>query len=838
MVYGRDGKRRSDSLISLDPPQIVSPEGGDPHLEHLEEEQQTRLQQGRQFTRPQSVHDAPRWQHAWQPPTDAMSRQHREGFSPSELLHVTYGGDYEKACSDCCKQPLKEHPLNVVHRNNTCRHRLENSNLSETSFSSLDSLHSHREPQRHDENGDFGAGNILQLQLLQQKQQKLNALQNQVSRHHLQHYDNHQLHGYDNKTPRCHFNQQRQKGQIQQQYLANAHTNQTQHQPQLFAAMLGQNASSPLQYLSSVPQPDLSVYLQNAHVSTLSHPSPLVSLGPGDFVNTTAQVASKTDQTFPQSGNTDTQQLKMLRPEIIRYNEQFSEHQSTSRPLRFNRALSTMGMGSTGSATSESSGSISSWHDASLNSRAHGPTANVVRMVLSEDDESSPYSDSTSHDSASKSSSYSSSSSSSSSDQTHKLCPVNKVLRSKSLNYHPERCREHSDQNSEGELKKTQADSNRSSKTNQLSPNFVPVGPPALPSDSLEVQHSSLSSLSSLRSGMTSYGSATSIPEEERCPAPQRLTRSASSSPAVGLESAAVTPRILYRNSGNFMTGQEVWPIQTYYQPVSYVMGIPDQPDCQRFRRCSIDEDVLKYNADEPDRGSGTCRRFSVAGISSVSSPSNIVSSSRGGTASDGSSNGLVNSLSSVSSSGDVRNLSRNLSSAESAYGSSETSLVSSVGDSCGYVHGRTSISDSATDLSCDREELGAVRSRRQLTGPLLSPLAASEASPETKPKNKLINTRSCSPLLRPPTVTRFNSLPNYNIAEPEDNNSNNINSCANRQQFKNINDLNNRFPQLNDLSLCTSRQHPKGLSLPSKSTLFDTHQSMPPLTCINIPIN
>ncbi|RUS72052.1 hypothetical protein EGW08_020181, partial [Elysia chlorotica] len=889
----RDSKHRSDSLIYLDPPQLASLESGNQgQLNQFEQEQQTQLQQGARLSLPPSTTDLLPWQqqqqqqqlqqqkqqgarislpssttdllpwqqqqehehhhhhHHHQQQQQQQHHQQQQGHPSLETsltqLKVAQGDqqDWRLSRSPECDQLNVPQDQVIPHGFDKCRNRSEFEDLLQMYVSPLNSTQYYRQPQQQDENSVPHVDKIHRQQYYhhQQQQRQQQSQQQNIPQHHILGLHNLPIQGSQISH---NFQYQQNEGELIQpnirprtdtnvhQHLLQQLTHQhehhhhhhhhhhdhhQQHQPHpVISPMARQGSGSSYPHLppyfvqfnpASHPGicPHLPISYTNSPIFTRAFQnSDSVSNNtravPVD--NQTAQLSDKRNMTY--------QKLKMLRPEIIQFDHLFVDSQSVPSVSQLGRAVTSMG--STGSTNSDSSSGSGSRHDAGM---MRSGAVRLANTVLSEDNERSSQNG------------VSSFLLSPVKPNSSRLSPNNKVLRSKSLNYQPNQ-REDSNDDSITEQKAIIAGRNSEARKQKSLSTFVPSGPPLLSvlPGSLEVEPPSFSSLGSLRSSPAICGS------------PKRLSRSASSSPSAAIEASGCSfkPAALQCGHESTLIGfQRGDTMLAQPQVKSCVGDTLNSQGVDLCRRCSVDDDILK---DRPDiSGTGCCRRFSVAGISSVNSSGNIANVA---------SSSSPCSIGSSVSSGEVSSVSREHSCNESAYGSSETSLVSSASDSSGYVHGRTSISDSATDLSCDRD-MDALRSWQDLSS-LVSPLVSEATSPDPDCRN--VDTGSRSPAPRPRMVARFNSVPNYSTTGSTSNHQHSIGITEKKEYIsENLRGpsyvrlgenqsekTSNLISQLNDLSIPSSPQRPS-VSAPS-SLLFDKHQSLTPMmTCVNIPIN
>ena len=803
----------------MEPPQLVSLESEDQELLQLEQEHQTRLQQGRRLSLPYGTNDSLLWQPQGEPSLETAVRQLPKRPVSQEDRSL-------ESLPECRRHRVYQHQF-IPHGFDKCRDRSDYEALLEMNVSPMGSIQYHRQPQQQDEN--CGGGNDSNNDCMSQRQLQLQEPQQNTRQHRNFPLQNQLPHS----TRRSHTFYPPQRERSQQTCVLGDQSNLLQMQQQQ------QQQQQLHQFLSVIKSQRIGSYPQLppsfAQLNPATHPS-LCQLLPNAYSNlqiltqtsqTSNDVADNTravsvsNQTQPNSNNMNYQKLDMLRPEIIQYNYLFAGRQSVSSHNHIDRAL--LPVGSNDGISNDLNSGGESRNDVTM---ARCNAARYSNIVFSEDDEERRL-----NCKGSPQESLNSFSLSSLNQTSSKLFPNNKVLRSKSLNCPPNQWNNSSKDSVEGHVT-INAVHKMTGKKQKSFRNFVPVGPPT-ESDSLEVQHPSVSSVSSLGSGPMSCSASTSSPETKRIPPqPKRLSRSASSSPSSALEASAcpVKPKNMQRGHESILVGLERDGTHTQCEPKNCAWAILNQPGSHLCRRCSVDVDVLK---DRPDsNGIGYGRRFSVDGISSVNSGGNI-SSFGSANGSSSSSNCLISSIGSRSSSG-VRSVSREHSCNESAYGSSEISLGSSASDSCDCVHGVTSISDSATDLSCDRE-MDALRSWHDLSS-LVSPLVPEEARLESDCK---LNTGSISPVPRRRPVIRFNSVPNYSTTESHDR-CNAIDSRTKQHDNEtksNATKISNVLSQINDLSVSSSQQCQRS-SAPG-SLPFNTHQSLPPLmTCVNIPIN
>ncbi|GFS25819.1 ankyrin repeat and protein kinase domain-containing protein 1 [Elysia marginata] len=822
------GKGRSDSLIYLDPPTFVSSECGEPDLEsvrHLDENQQTHVQHGGRFVLPQSTQNAYSWQPQRGHPGVEMKAGEMVPESPSSPRQINPGDGSCTACSHCDKQPLKEQHLNVL-GHEKCRNRSDSEKLLDLNVSSLGSKEYHRQAEQNDEIGDCNIGythcrfSSNQLQAQQHHQQQQNIFQHDNFYHH-----SHPPHQYNVHNPPLSNDFYQQHREVtRQKHIIKAPSNQ-RHQLKQLARDWNYDSQCSLPQHSFLPLRQQGQYELQSNKSI--NPQTL-----SQFFHNSNTMPNFSTASVKNGGTMNSNNVTALRPEILQYDNLFVEHQPVPM-FSYDEMFIQCPVGLTGSTTTGSGDrQYTGTSSMSLNNNSR-----VHSLLLSENDGDKSFScDGSSMDSTTFSS------------LSCLQLPSSKikVLRSKSLNYTPDLSRNFSPNDKEVP-RLVNAHSKMSCRRQKSVSNFVPSGPPPLcsESESLEVQHPSFSSSEPFNSGVISHRSAPSIPEAKRCAPSKRLSISASSSSSGVIDSSTGIYRSSLQTPENSGMGSENHVLDTQNEQVNSDETVPKQHCAHLCRRCSIDEDFLKCKTNKNRQAVDYCRRFSVTDISSVNSSANTLDNiGTNSISGSGNSNSTINSISSGSSA-ELRSVSRNHSYNESAYGSSDTSLVSSTGDSGAYAHSINSITDSATDLSCDKDSNALIS---LLDLPTLSSLDTNEASPKSLRK---LQAGPNSFHLLPVTVARFNSLPTYLAADSHDGKATNKNTPLSRSSNNidnkikidntnpnNANNFSSLFSQLNDLSFSSPSEQRQGVSEP-ESSLFDTHKSMPPLmTCINIPIN
>lgn len=379
------------------------------------------------------------------------------------------------------------------------------------------------------------------------------------------------------------------------------------------------------------------------------------------------------------------------------------------------------------------------------------------------------------------------------------------VLRSKSLNHQPEQPLDFSENNTK--WLNTDSQKRRSERRQKSVSDYLPSWPPSLGCESLEVQHPSFDSVDLLHSGLVAcVATSPASAKNTKCcpPLPKLLPKSASNSPSAAAEIFShKRPQILPHTSED-----------------TEIKGVLDTK--------SNDHGKTSVNY---------CRRFSVAGTSSVNSLGEIADRSNSSSSSGSSSGSFTSSISSGTSA-DLRRVCRNPS-YESAYGSSNNSLCSSVFDSDGYACSINSYSDSGTDLD-SRKDLNTLNSWQDSSAKSLDKASCIGLEQEqTIPK---------STLRVPAAATRCTSLPTYIGTEKISDgvktfnkdlmfsrSSTNVGTTKNK--IDSVNKISNLLSKLNDLSLSSSG-HQDSLASPG-SLLIERHQSLPPaMTFVNIPNN